>query len=159
MRAFVQNVLLSIFWMLVTESFTLTNFLVGFAIGFLILLLARPLFDAPSRRYFALAWKLPRFVLLMLWEILLSSLRVAQAVLSPNMGIKPGIIAYPLTVESDLEITLLANLITLTPGTLSLDVSDDRKVLYVHGMFVDDPQAVVQSIHESLEKAVMEVTR
>lgn len=159
MRAFVYNVVLTIFWMAVTEAFTLENFLVGFAISFLLLLLARPLFDAPSRRYFTLAWKLPRFVLLMLWEVVLSSLRVAQAVLSPRLPIKPGIIAYPLEVKSDLEITLLANLITLTPGTLSLDVSSDRKVLYVHGMFVDDPQKVIESTHESLEKAVLEVTR
>lgn len=159
MRAFVYNVVLTIFWMAVTEAFTLVNFLVGFAISFLLLLLARPLFDAPSRRYFTLAWKLPRFVLLMLWEIVLSSLRVAQAVLSPRLPIKPGIIAYPLEVKSDLEITLLANLITLTPGTLSLDVSSDRKVLYVHGMFVDDPHKVIESTHESLEKAVLEVTR
>jgi multicomponent Na+:H+ antiporter subunit E len=113
MKAFVYNVVLTVFWMLVTESFTLSNFLVGFAISFLILLLARPLFDAPSRRYFTLAWKLPRFVALMLWEIVL----------------------------------------------LSLDVSSDRKVLYVHGMFVDNPQAVIQSTHDSLEKAVLEVTR
>lgn len=159
MSAFVYNVVLTVFWMLVTESFTLSNFLVGFAICFLILLLARPLFDAPSRRYFTLAWKLPRFMALMLWEIVLSSIRVAQAVLSPQMPIKPGIVAYPLEAKSDLEITLLANLITLTPGTLSLDVSSDRKVLYVHGMFVDDPQAVIQSTHNSLEKAVLEVTR
>ena len=56
-------------------------------------------------------------------------------------------------------IILLANLITLTPGTLSLDVSSDRKVLYVHGMFVDDAQKVIESTRESLEKAVLEVTR
>jgi len=89
----------------------------------------------------------------------LSSLRVAQAVLSPRLPIQPGIIAYPLEAKSDLEITLLANLISLTPGTLSLDVSSDRKVLYVHGMFVDDPQKVIESTRRSLEKAVLEVTR
>lgn len=159
MRAFVYNVVLTIFWMAVTEAFTLENFLIGFALCFLILLLARPLFDTESQRYFTLAWKLPRFAGLMLWEIVLSSIRVAQAVLSPDMKIKPGIIAYPLQAKSDLEITLLANLITLTPGTLSLDVSNDRRVLYIHGMFVDDPQAVIDSTHESLEKAVLEVTR
>jgi multicomponent Na+:H+ antiporter subunit E len=159
MRAFVYNVVLTIFWMAVTEAFTLENFLIGFALCFLILLLARPLFDPQSQRYFTLAWKLPRFAGLMLWEIVLSSIRVAQAVLSPDMKIKPGIIAYPLQAKSDLEITLLANLITLTPGTLSLDVSNDRRVLYIHGMFVDDPQAVIDSTHESLEKAVLEVTR
>ncbi|MCS7193416.1 MAG: Na+/H+ antiporter subunit E [Meiothermus sp.] len=159
MRAFVHNVLLAIFWMLVTESFTLANFLVGFAIGFLLLFLARSLFDPTSRRYFTLAWRLPWFVAKMLWEIVLSSLQVARAVLSPRMRIRPGIVAYPLEAQSDLEITLLANLITLTPGTLSLDVSSDRRVLYVHGMFVEDPKAVVESIRDNLEKAVLEVTR
>jgi len=159
MRAFVYNILLTVFWMAITEHFSLENFLIGFAICFLILLLARPLFDAQSQRYFTLAWRLPRFAALMVWEIVLSSVRVAQAVLSPDMKIQPGIVSYPLEVRTDLEITLLANLITLTPGTLSLDVSEDRKVLYLHGMFVDDPQAVIQSTHDILEKAVLEVTR
>ncbi len=159
MRAFLYNLLLAVFWLAVTGAFTPANFLAGFAVAFLILLLGRPLFDEASQRYFSLAWKLPRFGLLMLWEILLSSLRVAQAVLSPRMGIRPGLIAYPLKAQSDLEITLLANLITLTPGTLSLDVSEDRKVLYVHGMFVDNPEALARSIGESLERAVLEVTR
>lgn len=159
MRAFIYNILLTVFWMAITEHFSLENFLIGFAICFLILLLARPLFDAQSQRYFTLAWRLPRFAALMVWEIVLSSVRVAQAVLSPDMKIQPGIVSYPLEVRTDLEITLLANLITLTPGTLSLDVSEDRKVLYLHGMFVDDPQAVIQSTHDILEKAVLEVTR
>jgi multicomponent Na+:H+ antiporter subunit E len=58
-----------------------------------------------------------------------------------------------------MEITFLANLITLTPGTLSLDVSDDRSVLYVHGMFVEDPQQMREQIKNGFERRVLELLR
>jgi multicomponent Na+:H+ antiporter subunit E len=74
---------------------------------------------------------------------------------------RPGIIAIPLDARTDLEITLLANLITLTPGTLSLDVSADRRVLYVHVMYIDndDIEAVRRSIKDGFERRVLEVLR
>src|SRR5690606_36438948 len=72
--------------------------------------------------------------LLFLYELLASAIRVALIVLRPDMDkvIEPAIVAVPLTVQSDAQITLLANLITLTPGTLSVDLSPDRSLLYVH---------------------------
>ena len=72
---------------------------------------------------------------------------------------KPGIVKIPLDARSDLEITLLANLISLTPGTLSLDVSDDRKVLYVHAMYVNDREDFVASIKNGFERRILEITR
>jgi multicomponent Na+:H+ antiporter subunit E len=68
-------------------------------------------------------------------------------------------VAIPLDVETDVEITLLANLITLTPGTLSMDISDDRKVLYVHAMYVDDPEALRAEIKNGFERRVLEMLR
>jgi len=68
-------------------------------------------------------------------------------------------VAVPLDARSDMEITLLANLITLTPGTLSLDVSDDRSVLYVHGMFVEDAQLMREQIKNGFERRVLELLR
>ena len=68
-------------------------------------------------------------------------------------------VAIPLDAETDAEITLLANLITLTPGTLSLDVSDDRRVLYIHAMYVDDVEELRRSIKDGFEKRVMELLR
>ena len=79
--------------------------------------------------------------------------------ISPKPQRKPGIAAIPLDARSDTEITFLANLITLTPGTLSLDVSDDRSVLYVHGMFVEDPQLMREQIKEGFERRVLELLR
>ena len=75
------------------------------------------------------------------------------------MDVKPGIFAFPLTVDRDFEITLLANLITLTPGTLSVDVSEDRKTLYVHALDCSDPEAVKRSITEGFERRIMEAFR
>jgi multicomponent Na+:H+ antiporter subunit E len=72
---------------------------------------------------------------------------------------RPAILAIPLDVKTDLEITTLANLITLTPGTLSLDVSSDRKVLYIHAVYVHDVPAFKKYIKDSLERRVREVLR
>jgi multicomponent Na+:H+ antiporter subunit E len=70
---------------------------------------------------------------------------------------RAAIIAIPLDAESDLEITVLANLITLTPGTLSLDVSQDRKILYIHAMHVRDVDKFRHDIKARFERRVMEV--
>jgi multicomponent Na+:H+ antiporter subunit E len=72
---------------------------------------------------------------------------------------KPGIVEVPLEAKTSLEITLLANLISLTPGTLSLDVSDDRKVLYVHAMYIDDKASFVKSIKNGFEKRLLAIMR
>jgi len=65
----------------------------------------------------------------------------------------------PLDVQDDVQITMLANLISLTPGTLSVDVSDDKKNLYVHAMYGDDPDAEVKRIKHSFEHRIQEVFR
>lgn len=103
--------------------------------------------------------RIVRFALFFLWEVLLASLRVAYDVLTPRFHLRPGIIAVPLDARSDLEITLLANLITLTPGTLSLDVSADRRMLYVHAMYLDEAGRTREHIKSEMERRLLEVTR
>lgn len=77
-----------------------------------------------------------------------------------RQNISPAIVAVPLDVEGDFSVTLLANVISLTPGTLTLDVSDDKRVLYIHSMYGgDDPDAVRREIKSGLERRVLEVTR
>ncbi len=98
-------------------------------------------------------------VMLFVREMVLANLRVAYDVVTPRHHMRPGIIALPLDVESDIEITLLANLITMTPGTLSLEVSSDRRVLYVHAMYIEDVPALQRKIKRDFERRVMEVTR
>ncbi len=79
--------------------------------------------------------------------------------ITPKFFMKPGIIRIPLEAKTDLEITLLANLITLTPGTLSLDVSDDKKVLYVHAMYIKSKEEFISNIKEGFEKRLLEILR
>ena len=92
-------------------------------------------------------------------DLLFSGLRVAWDVVTPRSRRRPGVIEVPLDARSDLEITLLAHLVTLTPGTLALGVSADRRRLRVHAMFVDDPDALVASIKADLERRVLELVR
>jgi multicomponent Na+:H+ antiporter subunit E len=69
------------------------------------------------------------------------------------------VVAVPLDAESDVEITLLANLVTLTPGSLSLDIAPDRSCLYVHAMFVDDVEQLRRDVKEGFERRVLELLR
>lgn len=154
---FLLDVLLALAWVALTGQFTLANLVVGLVLGYVMLwLLQRTL--GPFH-YFELVRRLPGFALFFLWEMIKANLQVAAAVLTPRYHLRPGVIAVPLEARTDSEITLLANLITLTPGTLSLDVSTDRRVLYVHTMHLTDPDAFRQEIKEGFERRLLEVTR
>jgi len=77
-------------------------------------------------------------------------------VITPTQLSRPAIIEMPLDVKSDVGILLVTNLISLTPGTLSLDISDDRKTLYVHAMFADNPEEIVRTLKDGMERWVIE---
>ena len=98
-------------------------------------------------------------ILLFVRELVLSALRVAWLAVQPKLKLRPAIIAYPLTVTSDAQITLLANMITLTPGTLSVDVSDDRRTLYVHVIDMASKEEVVSGIAAGFETSILRATR
>src|SRR5690606_25257724 len=103
------------------------------------------------RRFWRRAIRVAALALLFVQELILSALRVAALVLRPRLDLRPALIAFPLTATRDVEITLLANLITLTPGTLSVDVSADRRYLMIHAIDVADREALVRSIREGFE--------
>lgn len=151
------NVLLALAWAALTGSFGIVDLVFGFAIGALALFFARRQFEG-GERYFRRISVTVRFVIYVVWELVLANVKVARTVLfTPSADLRPGIVAVPLDLKSDAEITTLANLITLTPGTLSLDVSDDRHVLYVHAIEVDDPARFRADTKRGFERAVREV--
>jgi multicomponent Na+:H+ antiporter subunit E len=84
-----------------------------------------------------------------------------RAPLAAESYVCPGVVAIPLDARTDAEIVLLANLITLTPGSVTLDLSEDRRVLYVHAMYIDggDVEAYVRSVKNGLERRVLELLR
>jgi multicomponent Na+:H+ antiporter subunit E len=148
------NVLLALIWAALTGQFTPVNLIFGFLFGYLMLWMLR----RPSP-YFL---KLPQaiaFVLFVVWALTVASIRVAYSILLPMRFLRPGIVAVPLEASTDAEITLLANLITLTPGTLTLDVSTDRRTLYVHAIHVGDPEDFRRNLKASFERRVIEVLR
>ncbi|WP_430440513.1 Na+/H+ antiporter subunit E [Shinella sp.] len=157
MRPAFTVALLALLWLAVSGSFTLPNLLLGLVAGALSLALIRDHIQPDGRRIRPL--KLLSLVLLFIKELALSAWKVAVLVASPKMALKPGIFAFPLTVDRDFEITLLANLITLTPGTLSVDVSADRKVLYVHALDCSDPVGTRRDIADGFEKKILEAFR
>lgn len=151
------NILLALAWMALTGHFDPTNFLIGFGLGYVALwLLQRN--EGPTP-YFSKGPDIILFLLFFLWELFKANIRVLIDVLTPHHYMRPGIVAIPLDLKTDTEITLLANLISLTPGTLSLDVSDDRRVLYVHTMYMDDADSFRRSIKLGFERRVMKVLR
>lgn len=158
--------LLTLIWVALQGSISPGNVLLGVLFAGGILRLSRPLFDVAepgeSRRIrqggrpLLRIWRV--FVLLLVFfrEMVMSALQVARYTIQPTLQIRPAIIEYPLDVTTAREITILANMISLTPGTLSLDVSPDCKFLYVHAITVstDDGSDVIADIKGSLEKHV-----
>ncbi len=157
MIALLLNLLLAIAWAALSGSTSAHNLVLGFALGALALFLVREPFG--SKAYLWRLWAITSLALLFIKELAMSAIKVATTVLSPEMNLKPGIFAFPLTVDRDFEITLLANMITLTPGTLSVDVSDDHKTLYVHALDCADPDAIRRDIANGFERKIMEAFR
>ncbi len=154
MSLFLVNVLLALTWAAITGGYSFQNLAFGFLLGIFALSLIRG--QVGSVGYFSRAMKILSLTLLFLYELVMSAVRVAVTVLKPNMDVKPGIFAYHLNLERDIEITLLANMITLTPGTLSVDVSDDKKILYVHAIDCSDPEANRRDIANGFERKIKE---
>ena len=151
-----QNLLLALAWIALTGDFDPVNFAVGFILGYLMLrLVQRP---EDPKNYFQRATLVIRFAFFYLKELFVANLRVAGTVLSPKMRMTPAIVAIPLETDSELSISLLANLITLTPGSLTVDISADCSVLYVHTMYAADIDNFRLSIKD-LERRVLEVTQ
>jgi multicomponent Na+:H+ antiporter subunit E len=151
------NIFLPLVWMALTGAFTFANYAVGFVISTLALWLISSPADVTLIVYMTRLLRFIGFFFFFVLELLLANLRVAYEVLTPGFQMRAAIIAIPLDAESDLEITVLANLITLTPGTLSLDVSPDRKTLYIHAMHVDDVEQFRRDIKQRMERRVIEV--
>ena len=149
--------LLAIAWMFLTGDLNFINFIEGFLIGFLILWVSK--YAADSSEYISKIPKIFGFIIFFIYELVLANLKVAYDIITPRHRMEPSIIAFPLTADKDFEITILANLITLTPGTLSIDVSSDKKVLYVHSMYTSDPEEFIEEIKNGFEKKLLEITR
>lgn len=154
---FFLNLFLALAWMLLNGSYTIGNFAVGFVVGFMALRLSQPFGLKTS--YFSRFTAVLGLFSYFMYELLVCVTRVTWDVITPTHLSDPDIVYVPLDVKTDLEITLLANMVSLTPGSLSLDVTEDRKFLIVHAMFAPKHEEVINEIKSGLEKRILEVTR
>ncbi len=155
MNFFIWNILLGFLWVALTGNFAGSGFVAGFIFGYLVLAFvsrATGSMDAYTR-------KIPQvvgFAGFYMWELLLSNLRVAYEVVTPSHTMSPGVIGLPLETRDPATVTILANLISMTPGTLSIDVSSDQGTLYIHAMHMDDEDALRADLKE-LERRVVDL--
>ncbi|MEO1551113.1 MAG: Na+/H+ antiporter subunit E [Pseudomonadota bacterium] len=155
MNNFAANLILAAVWATFFGAFTWLSMLSGLVIGYAILWLLQPLTGVRST-YFRRVWYWLKLIVLFHYELLVSSVQVLWDIITPTHRARPAIIEMPLDTKTDTGILLVTNLISLTPGTLSLDVSPDRKTLTLHAMFADDPQAVCQALKSGMEKWVID---
>lgn len=152
---------LTLVWCWIVGSFAPANVLGGAIVGSGILLFLR--YRVPgARSYFPSArqvWQAAALAVFFVYDLVLANLRLAAELLTPGSTIRPGIVAVPLDAKTNAEITLFATLLTLTPGTLTIDISQDRKWMYVHGTNVQDEEEFVRAIKSGFESRVLELLR
>lgn len=151
------NIIISIMWMFLSETYTVVSFLSGYLLGILLLFLLRRFI--PGRFYIVTLFKIIKLILIFTRELISSNIAIVKLVYQRAPVYEPGIFALPTDLKTDWEITLLANLITLTPGSLSVSISDDQSKIYVHAMDIDEVEKSIVDIKNTFEKAIMEVTR
>ncbi|MFD2759493.1 Na+/H+ antiporter subunit E [Lentibacillus juripiscarius] len=153
----VINLIIAVMWMFLSESYTPASFIAGYALGILLLLLLNRFI--PDTFYLRRVWRITKLIGLFIKELISSNIDIVKLVYKRDPEFEPGIFAMPTDLKNDWEITLLANLISLTPGTLSVAVSDDNAYLYIHAMDIDDIDDSIHDIKNTFEKAISEVTQ
>lgn len=156
---FILNLFIAALWLLLQDEVTpqFTTFLMGFIVGIGILYAMHRFYG--TQFYLRRVFSIIRLMMLFNWELLLSSYSVLKQIMTPKLNITPGIFTYKTKLKGDWEVTALALLLTLTPGSVVMEVSEDGDMFYIHAMDMEESKdAVIRSIGK-FEKAIMEVTR
>jgi multicomponent Na+:H+ antiporter subunit E len=154
---FLLNLILALTWAALQGELTATNFVIGFLVSAAVIYVFRQMFFEP--RYFTKIGLSMKLILVFFKELLKANLSVLKIVISPRLRVRSGVIAVPTELRNDVALTLLANMITLTPGTLTLDISPDRRYLFVHTLNLDDPEDVKREIRMAFEVYLQELSR
>ena len=152
------NIVLAFSWCLLQNDISLRQLVIGSLVGLLAMLFFPRSFHQERRSFRKIVLSI-QLVFFFLKELLIANWTVVRQVLAPELKIQSGIIAYPLSLKHDLLITLLANMITLTPGTLSVEVAPDRKYLFIHFLDVDDVEEEIQIIKDGFERYLLRISQ
>ena len=151
------NIVLAFLWMFIKVSFDPISFIKGYLFGIIIIFVLRRYFH--SRFYLFRMWSFIKLTVIFIRELVMSNIAIVKIVLKPKLDMRPGIFALQTDLTKDWQITLLSSLITLTPGTLVIDISEDNKTLFIHAMDIGEVEAEINSIKNTFEKAILEVSR
>ncbi|MFD2190864.1 Na+/H+ antiporter subunit E [Pistricoccus aurantiacus] len=150
-----MSLLLLAVWLLLVKSTALGHILLGSLLALVIPLLTRRFWDEQPR--IKKPWKLLLFVLRVFGDIIVANLQVAWLIINPWRIARPAFVEYPLMLQERLPITLLANTITLTPGTVTAHLRLDGKSLLIHALDVPDEQQLIEEIRERYERPLKEI--
>jgi multicomponent Na+:H+ antiporter subunit E len=137
---FALNLVLSLIWMLLTGNFTLWGFVTGFIAGYIGLAFAQPVLG--SREYVRALRGMLTLVAVFVYELVVANLQLARDLLRPEMPFQPGFVSFDARDLGPSETVLLALMISLTPGTLSVDLDDLGNVLHIHSIYTRDTAAL-----------------
>lgn len=151
------NIFIAVLWMFFQDDWSVLTFFGGYLAGLFVLFILRRYFK--HKFYIFSLINVLRLLLLFLIELFSSSIFVMKEVIRPKITITPGIFKMETELESDIEITLLSLLLTLTPGSVVMEVLPKQRMLYIHGMNNPESKAAVIKSAERFEKAIKRVTR
>lgn len=153
------NIFIAFLWMLLMDEDELnfTTFLAGFLVGIGIIFFMHRFFG--TQFYLRRLYSIVKLIFIFASELTQSSIIVLKQILSPKLNIEPGIFKYETVLKSDVEVTMLSMLLTLTPGSVVMEVAPEGTTLYIHAMDVKQSKASLISQLKNFEKAIMEVTR
>lgn len=149
------NIGIALVWILLQGNFTIQSFVVGYALGMVFLYIFRKQLD--SRLYIFRLWAALSLFLFFVKELIVANFVVIAQVLRPKLNVKPGIITYETELETPMQITILTSMITLIPGSVSMEVSADNKSIYIHVFHIDNKEEIIRHIREDLEGRIKEV--
>lgn len=155
MFPFFLNVFLALTWAALMGDFGPSDILFGFLLGYFMLTIVQSMPGVKS--YVQRVRKIIGFLRFFLWELITANILVAQTLILNMPKQQPGIIKIPLDIKGDIQITVLANMITLTPGTWALEVDERKEYIYVHCMYLDNAEQTRKGIKDGFERRIKEL--
>ena len=147
---FLFNIALTLLWMMLNRDTTLLNGVLGFVLGAIVVEMG--LRAAGKKRYICRLWSFVLFACYFLYILVKANLDVAWEIITPGYSMKPRMIRYDVTGLTPVQVTFLANAITLTPGTLSADINDAGDTLYIHAMYAEETTDATKDLDELRDK-------
>src|SRR5699024_5523290 len=143
------NLLLAVLWMFMGSEFSVASFATGYIMGLAAVFLLRRFL--PGSFYIKRVWRIVRLFFIFIIEMVKANIDVVKIVLNPKIDVHPGFYAYPCDLEEDWEVVLLSSLITLTPGTVVVAISDDHSTIYIHGVDLRSADEEIENIKSAFE--------